>query len=116
MQIWTLARCNRTRARPGALHDHTIWLCCGPDISGPQQDVGKDYGRALVLRHRYFCFYGERASGLVFEKKVVLVSFDVAPLASKPPVSPYDVVPVHRTRKAHLRVVEIRVFQSAPTN
>ncbi len=65
----TLDRCNRTRARPGPQHDHTIWSCCGPEFLGPQHnhtiwscygpeisglqhDVGKYYGRALVLRHR----------------------------------------------------------------
>ncbi len=39
--------CDRTRARPGPQH---IWSCCGPENLGPQHDVGKYYGRALVLR------------------------------------------------------------------
>ncbi len=47
-------QCNRTRARPGPEHNHIIWLYCGPEILGPQHDVGKYYGRALVLRHRAF--------------------------------------------------------------
>ena len=37
----TISRCNRTRARPGPEHDHTIWSCCGPEISGPEHDVGQ---------------------------------------------------------------------------
>ena len=56
-------RCNRTRARPGPQHDHTIWSCCGPEIIAPQHNhttvfthgvdyIGKYHGRALVLRHR----------------------------------------------------------------
>ncbi len=36
----------------GPQHNHTIWSCSGPEISGPQHDVGKYYGRALVLRHQ----------------------------------------------------------------
>ena len=36
----------------GPQHDHMIWLCCGPEILGPQHDIRKYGGRALVLRLR----------------------------------------------------------------
>ncbi len=42
------SRWNRTRQRPGPDNDHTIWLLCGPEILGPDNDhLGLDNDQSL---------------------------------------------------------------------
>ncbi len=52
VSVWESGVTGPEHGQDHAQHDHTIWSRCGPEISGPQHDVGKYYGRALVLRHR----------------------------------------------------------------
>ena len=42
------SQCNRTRQQPGPDNNHTIWLLCGPEISGPDNDhLGLDNDQSL---------------------------------------------------------------------